>query len=320
MTKLLAFDLGAESGRTVLGHFDGRQLRLEVLSRFANEPVRTLDALHWDVLRLHHDMLAGMRLCAAEHGGADGVGVDTWGVDFALLGRSGELLGNPRHYRDPHTEGVMELAFARMPRQELFRRTGIQFMRFNSLFQLLALQRDDSPLLEAARTLLFMPDLFHYFFTGEKVNEYTDASTSQMLDPAARTWAAGLLTAFGLPERVQGRIVPPCTVLGPLHRSVAEATGLKGAKVVAPATHDTAAAVAAVPATGDAWAYISSGTWSLMGVEVAAPRVNDETLGGQFHERGRRRRNGTAFEEHHGPVAGAGVSAGVGTRGHDVQL
>ena len=184
MTKLLAFDLGAESGRAVLGHFDGSQLRLEVLTRFANEPVRTLDALHWDVLRLHHDMLNGMRLCAAEHGGADGVGVDTWGVDFALLGRSGELLGNPRHYRDPHTEGAMERAFAVMPRQELFRQTGIQFMRFNSLFQLLALKSDDSPLLEAAETLLFMPDLFHYFFTGEKVNEYTDASTSQMLDPA----------------------------------------------------------------------------------------------------------------------------------------
>ena len=286
MTKLLAFDLGAESGRAVLGHFDGQQLRLEVLTRFLNEPVRTLDSLHWDVLRLHHDMLAGMRLCAAEHGGADGVGVDTWGVDFALLGRSGELLGNPRHYRDPHTEGAMELAFARMPRQELFRRTGIQFMRFNSLFQLLALQRDDSPLLEAARTLLFMPDLFHYFFTGEKVNEYTDASTSQLLDPAARTWAPSLLTVFGLPECLQGNLVQPGTVLGPLRPSVAEETGLKGAKVVAPATHDTAAAVAAVPAKGDGWAYISSGTWSLMGVELTAPRVNDETLAANFTNEG----------------------------------
>ena len=145
--------------------------------------MRTLDALHWDVLRLHRDMLLSLRKCAAEHGGADSVGVDTWGVDFALLGRGGVLLGNPRRYRDPHTEGVMEAAFARMPRRELFRHTGIQFMRFNSLFQLLALQRDHSPLLEAAETLLFMPDLFHYFFTGEKVNEYTDASTSQMLDP-----------------------------------------------------------------------------------------------------------------------------------------
>ena len=286
MTKLLAFDLGAESGRAVLGHFDGQQLRLEVLTRFANEPVRTLDALHWDVLRLHHDLLGGMRLCAAEHGGADGVGVDTWGVDFALLGRSGELLGNPRHYRDQHTEGAMERAFAVMPREELFRQTGIQFMRFNTLFQLLALKHDDSPLLEAAETLLFMPDLFHYFFTGEKVNEYTVASTSQMLDPASRTWAAGLLRAFGLPECIQGKIVLPGTVLGPLHPSVADATGLTGTKVVAPATHDTAAAVAGVPAQGDAWAYISSGTWSLMGVEILDPQVNEETLAANFTNEG----------------------------------
>ncbi len=228
MTKLLAFDLGAESGRAVLGHFDGGRLRLEMLTRFANEPVRTLDALHWDVLRLHRDMLLSLRKCAAEHGGADSVGVDTWGVDFALLGRGGVLLGNPRCYRDPHTEGVLETAFARMPRPELFRRTGIQFMRFNSLFQLLALRRDHSPLLEAAETLLFMPDLFHYFFTGEKVNEYTDASTSQMLDPVTRTWSAGLLKEFDLPERIQGKIVPPCTVLGPLLSMVAEETGLRG--------------------------------------------------------------------------------------------
>ncbi|HVS40020.1 MAG TPA: rhamnulokinase family protein [Gemmataceae bacterium] len=286
MTKLLAFDLGAESGRAVLGHFDGSRLRLEVLTRFANEPVRTLDALHWDVLRLHHDMIVSLRKCAAEHGGADSVGVDTWGVDFALVGRGGVLLGNPRHYRDPHTEGVMEAAFARMPRPELFRRTGIQFMRFNSLFQLLALQRDRSPLLDAADTLLFMPDLFHYFLTGEKVNEYTDASTSQMLDPAARSWSPGLLRSFDLPERLQGKIVQPGTVLGPLHRPVVDETGLKGARVVAPATHDTAAAVAAVPAQGDAWAYISSGTWSLMGVETPAPRVGQETLAANFTNEG----------------------------------
>src|SRR5438477_4783185 len=159
MTKLLAFDLGAESGRAVLGQFDGRQLRLEVIARFANEPVWTLDALHWDVLRLHHDMLEALRKCAAEYGGVDSLGVDTWGVDFALLGRGGVLLGNPRHYRDPHTEGVIELAFRTVPKAEIYRQTGLQFMRINSLFQLLALQRDRSPLLEAAASLLFIPDL-----------------------------------------------------------------------------------------------------------------------------------------------------------------
>src|SRR5438132_219448 len=197
-SKLLAIDLGAESGRGVLGLFDGRRLRLEVVHRFPNGPVRTLDTLHWDVLHLYGEMLAALRRCAAEHGGVDSLGVDTWGVDFALLGRGGTLLGNPRHYRDPHTEGVMEAAFARVPRAEVFRQTGLQFMRFNTLFQLLALQRERSPLLEAAETLLFMPDLFHYFFTGIKVNEFTDASTSQMLDPTTRGWAYGLVRAFGL--------------------------------------------------------------------------------------------------------------------------
>src|ERR1700731_1412330 len=186
MKKLLAFDLGAESGRGVLGLFDGQRLSLEVVHRFPNGPVRILDALHWDVLRLYSEMLAALRRCATEHGGLDSLGVDTWGVDFALLGRGGILLGNPRHYRDPHTEGVMEAAFARVPRAEMFRQTGIQFMRFNTLFQLLALQRDRSPLLDAAEKLLFMPDLFHYFFTGETLNEYTDASTSQLLDPTTK--------------------------------------------------------------------------------------------------------------------------------------
>src|SRR5262249_46634257 len=153
-------DLGAESGRCVLGLFDGRRVRLEAVHRFPNGPVRTLDALHWDALRLYAEMLAGMRRCAAEHGGVGAVGVDTWGGDFALLGRGGTLLGNPRHYRDPHTESVMEAAFERVPRGEVFRQTGIQFMRFNTLFQLLALQRDRSPLLDVAESLLFMPDLF----------------------------------------------------------------------------------------------------------------------------------------------------------------
>src|SRR5207253_1202182 len=166
----------------------------------------------------------------------DGLGVDTWGVDFALLGRGGTLLGSPRHYRDPHTEGVMEEAFRRVPREEIFRRTGLQFMRFNTLFQLLAMQRDRSPLLDVAETLLFMPDLYHYFFTGLKVNEFTDASTSQMYDPAAKSWAFGLLQDFGLPVHILGTIVGPGTLLGPLRSSVAADTGLSPVPVIAPAS------------------------------------------------------------------------------------
>jgi rhamnulokinase len=284
--KLLAFDLGAESGRGILGRFDGQKLSLEVVHRFPNGPVRTLDTLHWDVLRLYSEMLTCLGRCANDHGGVDSLGVDTWGVDFALLGRDGSLLGNPRHYRDPHTEGIMEAAFARVPRHEIFRQTGLQFMRFNTLFQLLALQRDKSPLLDSAETLLFIPDLFHYFFTGIKVNEFTDASTSQMLDPTTRTWAHGLLHSFGLSTRLAGSIIPPGTVLGPLRSSVARDTGLNPAPVIAPASHDTAAAVAAVPAEGNSWAYISSGTWSLMGVELAGPLINDQAVRYNFTNEG----------------------------------
>ena len=285
-TKILAFDLGAESGRGLVGAFDGERLGLDVVHRFANGAVQTLDTLHWDVLRLWSEMLAGLRKAGAEHRDLASVGIDTWGVDFALLGRGGALLGNPRHYRDPHTEGTMEAAFELVPRAEIFRQTGIQFMRFNSLFQLLALKRDRSPLLDAAETMLFIPDLFHYWLTGIKANEYTDASTSQLIDAHTRGWSIDLVRRFGFPDRILGTLVPPGTVLGPLRPSVATQVGVAGLPVIAPATHDTAAAVAAVPATGDSWAYISSGTWSLMGVETRQPLTDDRALRVNFTNEG----------------------------------
>ncbi|HEV2947146.1 MAG TPA: rhamnulokinase family protein [Gemmataceae bacterium] len=310
--KILAFDLGAESGRGVLGLFDGRKLRLEVIHRFPNGPVRTLDTMHWDVLRLYSEMLVTLRRCAGEHGEIASLGVDTWGVDFGLLGRGGALLGNPRHYRDPHTEWIMEAAFAKVSREEIFRQTGLQFMRFNSLFQLLALQRDRSPLLDMAENLLFIPDLFHYFFTGIKVNEFTDTTTSQLYDPTHKRWAYGLVKAFDLPGKILGTIVNPGTVLGPLRTSVASETGVKPIQVIVPSTHDTGSAIAAVPAKGgfdfapDAsheskhatsakrqatvgspnWVYISSGTWSLMGAELSAPLINDKAREYNFTNEG----------------------------------
>jgi rhamnulokinase len=284
--KLLAFDLGAESGRGVLGLFDGQVLRLVQVHRFPNGPVRTLDTLHWDALRLHGEIVTGLRKAAGEHGGVDSVGVDTWGVDFALLGRGGTLLGNPRHYRDPHTETILEQAFQRVPRWDVFRRTGIQFMRFNTLFQLLALARDSSPLLDSAETLLLMPDLFHFFLTGVKVNEYTNASTTQMLDPVTRCWATDLVESFGLPTGLFAKIVQPGTVVGPLLGSVASDIGMSPMPVIAPATHDTGSAFAAVPARGSSWACISSGTWSLMGVEIAAPLVSEQVLRHNFTNEG----------------------------------
>ncbi|MCI0681841.1 MAG: rhamnulokinase [Gemmataceae bacterium] len=285
-TKILAFDLGAESGRALVGKFDGERLGLDVVHRFPNGAVATLDTLHWDVLRLYGEMTAGLRMAHADHGELASMGIDTWGVDFALLGRDGTLLGNPRHYRDPHTEAIMDQAFERVPRAEVFRQTGIQFMRFNSLFQLLALLRDSSPLLPVAESMLFIPDLFNYWFTGIKVNEYTDASTSQMIHPGTRAWARDLIRAFGIPDKILGTIIQPGTVLGPLRPSVATQAGVTPLPVIAPATHDTAAAVAAVPAAGGSWAYISSGTWSLMGVEVNQPQTGPKAMEFNFTNEG----------------------------------
>jgi rhamnulokinase len=284
--KILAFDLGAESGRGVLGRFDGGRLSLEVVSRFPNGPVRTLDTMHWDVLRLYSEMLTTLRKCAGELGGIDSLGVDTWGVDFGLLGRDGQLLGNPRHYRDPHTEKAMEQAFTVVPRAQIFRQTGLQFMRFNTLFQLFAMKRERSPLIDTAETLLMIPDLFHYFFTGIQVNEFTDVSTTQMYDPRQKTWAHELVESFGLPTEILGTIVQPGTILGPLLPSVSGETGLSKVPVILPASHDTGSAVAAVPAKGNSWAYISSGTWSLMGAELETPLIDDRSLAYNFTNEG----------------------------------
>jgi rhamnulokinase len=286
MQKMLAFDLGAESGRGVVGSFDGNRLELDVVHRFANGPVRLLDALHWDVLFLYQEMLSALRKAASVHGAIGSIGVDSWGVDFGLLSRGGILLGNPRHYRDPHTEGILEAAFQKVGRADIYRRTGLQFMRFNTLFQLLALQRDRSPLLENAEDILLISDLFHYFFTGNKTVEFTNASTSQMLDPTTRGWAVDIVEAFGLPKKILGTLVQPGTKLGTLRSSVARDVGVVSMPVVAPATHDTGSAVAAVPAQGESWAFISSGTWSLMGVELSAPCLTEKALAYNFTNEG----------------------------------
>jgi rhamnulokinase len=284
--KLLAIDLGAESGRGILGLFDGERVRLETVHRFPNGPVALLDQLVWDAPGLYRETLTALHKAGAGFGGIDSVGVDTWGVDFALLGRGGTLLGLPRHYRDPHTETAMDLAFAKVPRPEFYRRTGVQFLRFNSVFQLLALQRDRSPLLDAAENLLFMPDLFHYWLTGIKANEFTDASTSQLIDARTRSWDYELAGQLGLPTKLLGSLVQPGTVLGPLRKAVAGETGVAPVPVVAPATHDTASAVAAVPASAGSWAYLSSGTWSLLGAELPEPVVTDASLAANFTNEG----------------------------------
>jgi rhamnulokinase len=286
MKQLLAFDLGAESGRGVLGRFDGDKLTLEVVHRFPNGGVRLPDGIYWDVLRLFDEMKNTLRVCAGKQARLDSLGVDTWGVDFALLGRGDVLLGNPRHYRDPHTEQIIEQTFAQVPRREIFRQTGIQFMRFNTLFQLLALKRDRTPLLDAAQAMLFIPDLLHFWFTGHKNNEFTIASTSQFYDPTAHDWAYSLFESCGLPRRLLGPIVQPGARLGELLPQVGAETNQPAVPVTAPATHDTGSAVASVPAEGDSWSYISSGTWSLMGAEISQPIIDDRSLGYNFTNEG----------------------------------
>ncbi|MCU0519463.1 MAG: rhamnulokinase [Anaerolineae bacterium] len=275
----LAVDLGAESGRVVAGHFDGKRIALEPLHRFPNGPVDVQGTLFWDVLRLWSDIKIGLGKAAAEYGDRIvGIGLDTWGVDYGLLGRDGTLLGNPYHYRDSRTDGMMEAAFRRVPRGEVFARTGIQFMQLNTLFQLVAMVEAGSSVLDVAETLLTMPDLINYWLTGRRANEFTIATTTQCYDPRAGDWAYGMLEKLGIPTRLFGAIVPPGTVLGPLQASVAAETGLGAVPVIAPATHDTGSAVAAVPMDPDNAIYLSSGTWSLMGVESKAPIIDDRML------------------------------------------
>lgn len=280
-TNYLAFDLGASGGRAIIGRFDGARLALEEAHRFPNGPTRLLDSLHWDALNLFGEMKTGLGKAAELLGGnLTALGVDTWGVDFGLLDRQGNLIGNPYHYRDSRTDGMMEQAFAIVPREEIFRQTGIQFMQLNSLFQLLAMK--DSPALATTETLLFMPDLFNYWFTSQKSNEYTIASTSQAYNMQEGRWATELLAELGLPTHIFLDVVSPGTNLGPLLPHLAEEVGLHGElKVIAPGCHDTASAVAAVPVAGedqDHFAYLSSGTWSLLGVELPAPVINNQSL------------------------------------------
>jgi rhamnulokinase len=283
--RLVAVDLGAESGRVVVGTFDGGRLALHDVCRFPNVPVTLSGTLHWDFLRLFGDVSAGLRAAAAD-GPVASLGVDTWGVDFGLLDARGRLLGNPVHYRDARTEGMVDEAVAMVPRAEIYGATGIQFMPINTLYQLFSMARAGDPQLGGADRLLMMGDLFAHFLCGSSLAEYTNASTSQMLDPFTRDWARPLLERLGIPTGLLPEIVQPGTVLGPLRPDVAAGTGLAVARVVAPGSHDTASAVVGAP-LADRWtAFLSSGTWSLIGLEVAAPVVSEVTLAANLTNEG----------------------------------
>ncbi len=286
-THILAFDLGAESGRAVLGDLEAGRLTVHEVRRFPNTPLPLAGHIHWNVYSLLDEMKAAMRDAAAAIGARPAsVGVDTWGVDFGLLDRDGDLLGLPFCYRDHRNAGAMEEYFKLVPRETLYEATGIQFMPFNTLFQVYAMVRERSSLLDAAADLLFMPDLINYLLTGVKAAEFTIASTSQMLDPRTASWIPGLFQAMGLSKPLLRPVIPPATVLGPITAEVVSATGYHDVPVVATAGHDTAAAVAAVPAEGDDWAYISSGTWSLIGVESPTPTISPRSLASNFTNEG----------------------------------
>ncbi len=269
----LAIDLGASSGRAVLGRWDGRRVGLTEIHRFPNGPLHLNDGLYWNAPGLFGEILAAIgKVAPSGAGNVHGLGVDTWGVDFALVSAQGELLGLPRHYRDPRTNGTFSEAFKRVPRAQIYARTGIQFMEINTVYQLLALRRAHPELLELADRLLFMPDLMNYWLCGEPCSDASIASTSQLFDSAAGEWAGELVRALDLPERILPRVLPPGTRIGPLRRALCAELGLTRApQLLLPAGHDTACAVAAVPATSDDWAYISCGTWSLVGFELSVP-------------------------------------------------
>jgi rhamnulokinase len=279
----LAFDFGAESGRAVLAHLQSGILTTEELHRFPNQPVEYGGALHWDVARLWLEVRRAFS--QVEKVELAGIGVDAWGVDYALLGERGDLLENPYHYRDRRTEGVMEDVLKKVVKSEIYAATGIQFMPINTLYQLFAAQRRTPKLLAAAKYLVTIPDLFNYWMTGNAVCEFTNATTTQMVDPVKRNWATGLMQRLELPAHLPGPIVEPGSIVGTLLPDIADHTALAGTPVIAPACHDTGSAVAAISAR-DGVAFLSSGTWSLLGTELDSPVINPDALRLNFTNEG----------------------------------
>lgn len=282
----LGYDFGASSGRAMLGIYDGEKIELSEIHRFSNDPVELNGRFVWDVQRLFFEMKQALLKVSRAGIELDAIGIDTWGVDFGLLDRNGNLATQPLHYRDHMTDGIMEKAFEVVPKERIFETTGLAFIQFNTLYQLFALVKADDPALKIAEDMLFIPDLFAYFLTGKKGTEYTVASTSQMIDPATRDWAYDLIEKFGIPKKLLGKITPEATVRGTLLPAIAKECGVGEIPVIAVAGHDTAAAVAAVPAEGTDFAYLSSGTWSLLGAELTSPLTDKSVMEANYTNEG----------------------------------
>jgi len=279
----LAVDLGAGSGRVLAGRFDGRTIELDEVHRFDNTPVSLPGGSHWNLTALFQHILDGLKIAGERYGDSlVSLGIDTWGVDYTLLDKNGDILGLPYQYRDKRTDGMMDAVFKRVPRRAVYEATGIQFMFFNTIYQLMAEREHGNPALYIAEDLLFTPDLLGYWLTGEKVRERSIASTSQLYNPRTRDWDYGLIEKLGLPKRLFKRIADPGDKLGSLRDSIRNAIGLDALDVVIVAGHDTASAVAAVPSTSATPAYLSSGTWSLMGLELPEPVITDQSYEDAF--------------------------------------
>ena len=277
--QYIAVDLGAESGRVMLASVYAERLSLEEIHRFANVPLQTDDSLRWNFPELLKQVKVGIGQAISQaHGEVTGIGVDTWGLDFGLLDESGQLLENPFHYRDKRTDGMMEKAFQLMPKRAIYENTGLQFMQINSLYQLLAMRLAHSPILARAKKLIFTADLVSYYLCGRAYAEYTLASTSQLMDMRTGQWSKEVFDRLDLPLNIFPEVIQPGTVVGRLMPDICKELGCKPINVIAIGAHDTASAVAAVPAQSDRWAYISSGTWSLMGIETPRPIINDKTF------------------------------------------
>lgn len=287
MIKVLAYDFGASSGRAMLGSYDGKTINIEEIHRFSNDPVYLNDTLYWDILRLFHEMKAGLiEARKAGHSDIKSIGIDTWGVDFGLIDEKGRLLENPIHYRDKRTDGLMDEVWEKVGKKNLYDRTGTQFMQFNTIYQLYSIAKNRPELFERTDKLLFMPDLLSYFLTGKKVAEFSMASTTQMLNSKTGDWDYELLDKLGIPSGILEKVVDSATVIGKLTEQVCYETGLKPVTVTAVAGHDTGSAMIAAPADTDLFAFLSSGTWSLLGSELSEPVVNDLTYKYEYSNEG----------------------------------
>ncbi len=284
--NFLAFDLGATSGRSILGTLEGDYFEMREITRFPNAMIELHGKYYWDIFGLYKSLLEGLKECAKQGIQLTSIGIDTWGVDFGYIGKDGAILGLPRAYRDPYTDGAPEAYFEIVPKETVYQKTGIQIMNFNSLYQLFSAKRDEFSPLQQADKILFMPDLLGYMLTGKQVCEYTDASTSQILNPETRQFEPSLLEAIGVSPSLLHPLTDPGTVLGLLSDSVTDETGVGKVPVITVAGHDTASAILAVPAENKNFAYLSSGTWSLLGVETETPVLTDVSYKKNFTNEG----------------------------------